>query len=119
MHADITERQQALINLEARENELTEHIQRFKDSVDGVPFGLSMYDADQRLIICNKPYVSIYDLSGINPGLARRTIRSWIASMETAHLPICRGRRAKRSGAARFRRLRQAECYPSTMDARF
>ncbi|MGZ5827390.1 MAG: PAS-domain containing protein [Xanthobacteraceae bacterium] len=68
MHADITERQQALINLEARENELTEQIQRFKDLVDGVPFGLSMFDSDQRLIICNKPYVSIYDLSEVRPG---------------------------------------------------
>jgi signal transduction histidine kinase/DNA-binding NarL/FixJ family response regulator/HPt (histidine-containing phosphotransfer) domain-containing protein len=68
MHADITERQQALINLEARENELTEQIQRFKDLVDGVPFGLSMYDSNQRLIIGNRPYVSIYGLSDINPG---------------------------------------------------
>lgn len=68
MHADITEHRQALINLEARENELTEQIRRLKDLVDGLPFGLSMFDADQRLIICNKPYVSIYGLAEINPG---------------------------------------------------
>ena len=68
MHADITERRQALINLEARENELTEQIQRFKDLVEGIPYGLSMFDADQSLIVCNRPYVNIYGLEEINPG---------------------------------------------------
>lgn len=67
MHADITERRRALINLEARENELTEQIQRFKDLVEGIPYGLSMFDADQRLIVCNRPYIDIYGLAEINP----------------------------------------------------
>ena len=57
-----------LINLEARENELTEQIQRFKDLVEGVPFGLSMFDSNQRLIVCNRPYVNIFGLTDINPG---------------------------------------------------
>ena len=75
MHADITERHQALINLEARENELTEQIQRFKDLVEGVPFGLSMFDADQRLIVCNRPYVDIYGLDG-NQSRSRDDVQS-------------------------------------------
>ena len=119
MHADITERQQALINLEARENELTEQIQRFKDLVDGVPFGLSMYDADQRLIICNKPYVSIYDLAG-NQSRSRYDLQSdrGLLFTGTGYLPIPRGRRARHSGEVRFQQLRQAECFLSAMDAR-
>jgi signal transduction histidine kinase/DNA-binding response OmpR family regulator len=67
MHVDITERRRALVNLEARENELTEQIQRFKDLVEGIPYGLAMFDSDQRLIVCNRPYIDIYGLAEINP----------------------------------------------------
>jgi signal transduction histidine kinase/DNA-binding NarL/FixJ family response regulator/HPt (histidine-containing phosphotransfer) domain-containing protein len=65
-HADITEHQRALANLELRENELTEQIERFKDLVEGIPYGLSMFDADRRLIVCNRPYADIYSLEEAN-----------------------------------------------------
>ncbi len=69
-HADITEHRRALANLELRENELTEQIERFKDLVEGIPYGLSMFDAERRLIVCNKPYADIYSLEeeNTNPG---------------------------------------------------
>ncbi len=39
--------------------------------------GISMFDADQRLVICNSRYGEVYDLPPASPGRARRSRRSW------------------------------------------
>jgi signal transduction histidine kinase/CheY-like chemotaxis protein len=63
MHVDITEQRRAQNSLEAREEELTLHNQRFKDLVEGLPHALSMFDSKRRLVICNRPYVDFYGLT--------------------------------------------------------
>lgn len=67
MHADITERRRALMALEVRERQLTQQNQRFKDLVEGVSHGMSMFDGDSRLVVCNQAYIDIYGLAGIDP----------------------------------------------------
>jgi signal transduction histidine kinase/DNA-binding response OmpR family regulator len=67
MQSDITERRVASLKLEARERELTLQNQRFKDLVEGNLYGMSMFDADRRLVICNQPYIEMYKLAAIDP----------------------------------------------------
>ena len=67
MHADITERRRALMALEVRERELTEQNQRFKDLVEGNPYGMSMFDGDHRLVVCNQRYIDLYAIADIDP----------------------------------------------------
>jgi signal transduction histidine kinase/DNA-binding NarL/FixJ family response regulator/HPt (histidine-containing phosphotransfer) domain-containing protein len=67
MHADITERRRALMALEVREREPTEQNQRFKDLVEGTPYGMSMFDNDHRLVVCNQRYIELYGIAEIDP----------------------------------------------------
>ncbi len=66
MHADITDRRLALMKLETRERELTLQTQRFRDLVEGSPHGMSMFDADSRLVVCNQNYIDLYGLGGLD-----------------------------------------------------
>jgi len=65
MQADMTEERRALHDLELRERELTEQNQRFKDLVEGSPYGMSMFDSEKRLVVCNRRYVDLYGLNGL------------------------------------------------------
>ena len=67
MHADITERRSAQMKLETRERELTLQNRRFKDLVEGNLYGMSMFDADRRLVVCNRPYIDMYGLADLDP----------------------------------------------------
>jgi signal transduction histidine kinase/DNA-binding NarL/FixJ family response regulator len=62
LHADITERRLAQMSLKSRERELALRNQHFTDLVEGLPHGLSMFDADRKLVVCNRPYVELYGL---------------------------------------------------------
>jgi diguanylate cyclase (GGDEF)-like protein/PAS domain S-box-containing protein len=55
-HEDITEREQLNDQLGARN-------EQFDAAMDNMLQGLAMYDAEQRLIICNKRYAEMYGLS--------------------------------------------------------
>jgi diguanylate cyclase (GGDEF)-like protein len=59
---DITERIKQMRRLQEREDALATQNVRFEAAVNNMPHGLCMFDADSRLVICNKPYATIYRL---------------------------------------------------------
>jgi diguanylate cyclase (GGDEF)-like protein len=56
--------------LQQREEELRIQNRRFEVTLANMPHGLTMIDAERRLVVCNKRYVEMYDLpTGLsNPG---------------------------------------------------
>ncbi|MCR9137069.1 MAG: PAS-domain containing protein [Alphaproteobacteria bacterium] len=61
-YTDITERKKAEEAVLARDRELTEQNQRFNAALDNMSQGLSMFDKDRRLLVCNRRYLEIYKL---------------------------------------------------------
>jgi PAS domain-containing protein len=61
-HEDITDRKKQIELFAEREAELEKQNVRFKAAVDNMSHALCMFDADQRLIICNRQYQSLYHL---------------------------------------------------------
>ncbi|HVY21426.1 MAG TPA: EAL domain-containing protein [Bauldia sp.] len=61
-HQDVTEDAARLRELEARKDELAQQNMRFSAAVDTMAHGLCMFDANQRLVVCNAPYARIYNL---------------------------------------------------------
>src|SRR6185503_17473787 len=71
----------------AEESEAAQRLQsmRFAAAVNNMPHGLSMFDADERLVICNDNYAGIY---GLPPELTAPGSRhSDIAAYRKAHGP--------------------------------
>jgi diguanylate cyclase (GGDEF)-like protein len=62
--------------LRAREAELRSQNLRFDTAVSNITQGLVMFDADARLVICNRRYIAMYRLEeqGIRPGLTLREL---------------------------------------------
>ncbi|MFI5013732.1 MAG: PAS-domain containing protein [Hyphomicrobiales bacterium] len=54
-HEDITERERA-------KGALAEQNRRFDAALNNMPHGLSLFDADRRLIVCNRRYAEMYRL---------------------------------------------------------
>jgi diguanylate cyclase (GGDEF)-like protein len=54
-HEDITEREQAELTL-------AQQHQRFDAALNNMPHGLSMFDAERRLIVCNRRFAEMYRL---------------------------------------------------------
>ncbi len=52
----------AVVALDRREAELSEQNRRFNVALANMSQGLSMYDGDQRLLVCNERYLSMYRL---------------------------------------------------------
>jgi diguanylate cyclase (GGDEF)-like protein/PAS domain S-box-containing protein len=74
---DLTERQRVERELrrqnealQQREEELRRQNQRFEDTLANLPHGLSVIDAERRLVVCNARYVQMYGLpaSLLSPG---------------------------------------------------
>ncbi len=61
-HQDITEDIARVRQLEAREHELARQNMRFAVAVNSMAQGLCMFDAEQRLVICNPQYARMYEL---------------------------------------------------------
>lgn len=61
-YTDITERKKAEEAVRARDQELTEQNRRFNAALDNMSQGLSMFDKDHQLLVCNRRYLEIYDL---------------------------------------------------------
>lgn len=61
-YTDITERKKAEDAVRARDRELTEQNRRFNAALDNMSQGLSMFDEDHRLLVCNRRYLEIYNL---------------------------------------------------------
>ncbi len=68
-HQDITE-------LKSREQELSAQKLQFEMALTSMSQGLCVFDAEQRLVICNEPYLQIYGLSraSVRPGMTVREI---------------------------------------------
>jgi diguanylate cyclase (GGDEF)-like protein len=69
-HEDITERQKLNAQIEEqnrllRQQEALLQAQNVKldAAINNIPQGLCMYDVEQRLVVCNEPYMRMYDLS--------------------------------------------------------
>jgi diguanylate cyclase (GGDEF)-like protein len=61
-HEDITEDRARMVALKAREAELELQKLRLEAAVNNMPQGLCMFDAERRLVICNKQYANHYRL---------------------------------------------------------
>ncbi|GBF28250.1 putative signaling protein [bacterium MnTg02] len=59
-----------------RDQELSDQNERFNAALDNMSQGLCMFDGEQRLIVCNQRYASMYGLSAdqVNPGTTLRQI---------------------------------------------
>ena len=68
-----------------RQQDLASQNVRFNAAVENMSQGLSMYDAAQRLIICNKQYAEIYRLNDeqTKPGTTLREILAYRAAQGT------------------------------------
>jgi diguanylate cyclase (GGDEF)-like protein len=66
----------ALIELDRKKADLVEQNLRFNAALDNMSQGLCMFDADQRLLVCNERYIEMYGLSHelAKPGTPFRTI---------------------------------------------
>jgi diguanylate cyclase (GGDEF)-like protein len=75
-HEDITEDIARVDALRTRETELRRQNMRLDAAVNNMSQGLSMFDADQRLVICNGNYASLYNLPAemVRPGTTLESI---------------------------------------------
>ncbi len=74
-----TETGRAHLNAEAEfavQQEILKHARRFEVALNNMQHGLSMFDLDDRLIVCNERYAEMYDLPGelTQPGVLWRDI---------------------------------------------
>ena len=93
------------IQLIAREVELKQLNRRIDIALNNMTHGLCMFDAEQKLIVCNKTYVQMYaltpELSQARHAACRRS-RTTARRSATAPSPIpSRWRRRPRSTRAR------------------
>ena len=64
------------------EKQLRQQVERMDQALENMSHGLSMFDADERLIVCNRQYVALYDLDAevVKPGVTHREIlENWVA----------------------------------------
>ncbi|MEO5806133.1 PAS-domain containing protein [Devosia sp.] len=71
-HEDVTEEVEQQRIADQREKSLDTQNLRFRAAVDNMRQGLCMFDADERLVICNQTYIELYNLP---PELARTGAR--------------------------------------------
>jgi signal transduction histidine kinase/DNA-binding NarL/FixJ family response regulator/HPt (histidine-containing phosphotransfer) domain-containing protein len=65
--ASIRRLQHARRELEAGDAELLDQNRLFKDAIESMSQGLSMFDGDNRLIVCNERYVDLYGMQSLAP----------------------------------------------------
>ncbi len=75
-HRNITEDVERMEALKAREEEAKQENVRFTSALENMPHGLSMYDANQRLVVCNERYRTLYDLPPelVQPGTSLKAM---------------------------------------------
>ena len=58
-------------------------------AINNMPLGLSMFDAQERLMVCNKPYVDMYALPGelARPGTAHCALWDYRERQGARHHP--------------------------------
>jgi diguanylate cyclase (GGDEF)-like protein len=88
------------------ENALQLQTRRIEHAVRHMPQGLTMFSADERLIVCNEQYLHVYGLDPevIKPGIShRQVIEHWVAR---GHSP---GLSAEELYKRRMREIRRGE----------
>jgi signal transduction histidine kinase/CheY-like chemotaxis protein/HPt (histidine-containing phosphotransfer) domain-containing protein len=78
IHDDVTEREKARHALELSESTQSQQNRQLQDALENLGQGLTMYDRDNKLIICNRRYYEIYGLDPevVRPGIDLRAIAS-------------------------------------------
>jgi PAS domain S-box-containing protein len=78
IHEDVTDREQARKALELSERMQRQQNGQFQDALENLGQGLTMYDGDNKLVICNRRYHEIYGLDPevVRPGIDLRGIAS-------------------------------------------
>jgi diguanylate cyclase (GGDEF)-like protein len=108
------------------ETQLRQQVERLDLALENMSHGLSMFSADERLIVCNRQYVELYDLDPnvIKPGVTHKQILdNWVARgnhPDGENERIYRGRRkaiksGKRSQWINFKNGRVIEATSQTM----
>ena len=54
-------------DLSASERDLTVQNRHFIDALDNMGHGLSMYDAEARLVVCNRKFVELFQMQDLDP----------------------------------------------------
>jgi diguanylate cyclase (GGDEF)-like protein len=75
-HQDITEREQLSARLEEQNARLAQQHEQLDAALENMLQGLAMFDAEQKLIVCNRRYSEMYGLSAeqVTPGTTVREI---------------------------------------------
>jgi len=78
IHDDVTEREMARRSLELSESAQRQQNGQLQDALENLGQGLTMYDQDNKLVICNRRYQEIYGLDPevVRPGIDLRAIAS-------------------------------------------
>ncbi len=61
-HQDISEQNQKEKLIELRSSELEQQNERFDAAINNMSHGLALFDKNNKLVICNQPYIDIYEL---------------------------------------------------------
>ena len=93
-------------------DELRHQNERFSAAVENMSHGLCMFDADERMIICNRNYLSIFSLDAkiVRPGIAFRDILQHsvdigVASQSAADLYAIRKPYIERAQASTYEEI--------------
>ncbi len=83
LHSDITELKQREVRIQEISRELSVRNAHFQSALDNMIQGLCMFDADQKLIVCNHRYLDMYGFSPevVKPGIALRDIMEYSISL--------------------------------------
>jgi PAS domain S-box-containing protein len=107
-HEDVTEREQLTGRLagqnellKQRELQLNARNEQLDAAMDNMSQGLAMYDAEQRLIVCNKRYAEMYGLNPeqVTPGTTRRMPKTSLRAGRGVSARSPRVSRSWRTGA--------------------
>ncbi len=85
IHEDVTKDRERVKAARVREAELRIQNSRFDAAVQNMAQGLAMFDADENLVVCNKPYLDIYNLPeelGL-PGTSFKSMMAYRAKIGT------------------------------------
>ena len=96
-HQDITEQRQQEELIHTRQRELEIQNIRFNAAINNMLHGLSMFDAENRLIVCNRQYAEMY---GLSPELSKAGTSFWACATTARNPAWCRsptGKPASRS----------------------
>ena len=77
--------------VEGRGAELSRQNTLFRDAIENIGHGLSMYDGDNRLVVFNERYVTMYGLKDLDvqPGMSSEAIRLHFNRSGLFVVPIC------------------------------